>query len=167
MISVIAVIAMALADRAYGNPNDGVRKYLAAIVMGYSAAVIMGHATESMALLYVAGFWMARSIGLGNAVGPALTGAKPAKYKTATNPGPEWWQQGLLLKSAWLSLIFLGFMWGAIIFIFTFSADIRSWIFIPICIVSVPLAVALSRGSWASSEYLRGGLIGLGILSWS
>lgn len=162
MIYYLSIIVMALADRACGNGNDHIPKAPAAMIMGYACSVIVGHGAHWSAILYALGFWAARSIGLGNAVGPALTNQEPARFKTATNPGPEWWQYGLLLNSAWLSLAFLGMLWGCLIAGFTVWTNHHAWIFLPLCTAVIPAAVFLARGSWARQEYIRGALIGIG-----
>ena len=149
-------------DRACGNPNDHISRIIAAPIMGWAAAALRGHTFDSVSIAYALGFLAARSIGLGNAVGPGLLGVKPAKVKTATNKGPQWWQFGPLLNSAWLSLIFLGGMWGVAIIIPAVWFDSTSWIFFPIGLVSIPLAVVLARGSWVRQEWIRGLLMGLG-----
>lgn len=46
------------------------------------------------------------SVGMGNALGPALHNEKP------DSKNAEWWQKGPLLKSAWASLVVLGILWG-------------------------------------------------------
>lgn len=162
MVPLIYIVVMSAADRACGNPNDHIPRLIAAPIMGYAAAALRGQGHSWIALLYALGFYAARSIGLGNAVGPALQGLTPARRKTDTNKGPQWWQFGPLLDSAWLSLLFLGGMWGSLIMGFTCWSNPTSWVFLPICLISVPLAVFVAHGSWVRQEWLRGLFIGMG-----
>ena len=161
-MTLLYIAIMSAMDRACGNPNDHIPRIIAAPLMGWAAAAIRGQGLHWVAVLYALGFLAARSIGLGNAVGPGLLGIKPARRKTDTNKGPQWWQFGRLLDSAWLSLLFLGAMWGMAITLPTIWLDHKSWIFVPICMVSVPVAVYLAHGSWVRQEWIRGLLIGLG-----
>jgi hypothetical protein len=159
MSQILAIALMSFANRAWGNPDDKIPKAIAGIIMGWACSVVMGVGITFEAFGYVVAFWLARSIGPGNAVGPALTGVKPARYPSGMpyNPGPEWWQFGPLLDSAWLSMAFLGFMWGIVIWVFTGQG-----LFIPVCVIALLLAVVCARHVWGRYEYWAGGLIGLG-----
>ena len=157
ILELIAVATMALADRACGDGDDGIPKAVAAPVAGLALAYIMGHIIiDWIAYLYALGYWAARAQGLGNAIGPALTGSSP------DISAPEWWQTKPLLESTYKSLLALGTLWGFLILIFTAWADTHAWKLLPVCIVSIPMAVFCARHSWGRQEYYRGGLIGLG-----
>lgn len=156
MIEIIAIPLMSLADRACGDGGDGISKGIAAPIGGYALAYLMGQGMSWISVLYMLGYWAARSQGLGNAIGPALEGRSPDPTQ------PEWWQTKPLLESTWKSILFLGCLWGALIVGFTAWSDPHAWMLFPVCVVSVPLAVLCGRHSWGRQEYYRSGFIGLG-----
>lgn len=94
------------------------------------------HWRPDLGLAAVVNVWAGICIGsYGNAIGPALQGLPPARARTIDNPGPEWWQWGPLLRSAWGSLVVVGLIWGGPV-MFLWPADHR--------VAAIPVAFVLA-----------------------
>lgn len=153
-INIAALCLMGLAGWNAGRPSarTGVNlslqpdrpkwapKAISLAVIGWCVAFLVGHGFDLLGLLIMAWVALGASLGPGNAVGSAITGEKPAVMKTEFNPGPERWQQGpgkFLLKSAWLSVAALGFLWGM------FLVAVHWWL--PLAFVlGLPLALFIA-----------------------
>lgn len=174
VVQILIVAAMGYADRLRGDDRDLFdRRVFDKVVYGALVAALFLPgvsmpsdapapviATVAFVALIVIGMMAGMSPGWGNAVGPALRGHRPDPDHA------EWWQRGVLLRSAWAALAARGALWGlalapaAII-------DPRALVAIPAYTLAMPLAVYITNwqrepynGDWQDQERYRGWLAG-------
>jgi len=179
---VVAPVLGAFLSRARGNPKSKITKGLALVAFGAVIAATFlpwVHSSILAGVIITAGLALGCSLGLGNAVGPAMSGTPPDFNKT------EWWQVGPLADNAWLSLFVLGFLRAAVCLgAFFHVPDVT--LLVAASTVATPLAVFLaiktlggeiqthhqapglawqletarSNKMWARQEYIYGFLMG-------
>lgn len=154
-IPLILVLLMGIADYIRGMPHEKrpwfIPKPVAAFVIGFCATALGPYPAG---LPFIEGVWVLLTVtvgmaamvmmcGVGNAVGPAISGELPTRKKTAENSGPEWWQVKFLRKSTWLSLAALGFMWSfPALFLLLWTPF--AWVTVVAFVVATPLAAFLA-----------------------
>jgi hypothetical protein len=134
LLSIAVLGLLALAGWNAGRPeNDRPKwapKVATLVVLGWCISFLVGHGFDLLGLAITAAVAAGASFGPGNAIGPAISGEAPNPLKA------EWWQKGPLLKSAWLSLAVLGFLWGVS------TALVHLWL--PLAfVVGLPLAAVI------------------------
>lgn len=105
--AILAVMALADWTRGSAKRPKWAPKAVCLLIIGLCVAFLLGNSADLAALAIAILIAIGGSVGMGNALGPALRGEKP------DSKSAEWWQKGPLLKNTWLSLAALGFLWGA------------------------------------------------------
>lgn len=167
---LLLIPVMSWLDHQRGTPKglEIIPKILALILMGYACAVLTGHWLDWQAAVITAGFAVLHNFSLGQPLGEALTG----KIGQADDGSSyETWQVGPL-KNCWLALSARGAVLGLAGFI---ALDLTAGLQIAVAwAVAFPLSAALVRyvrslrfkgGGWGLSEYLRGFIASLILVS--
>lgn len=110
LLTVFAALPAAACSRLAGSGHK--LSGLGAPLMGLFMAAPFAQDAVTLGLA-TGGLWIARKLPLGNAIGPFMSRTEPANEKTATNPGPEWWQ--FVGMSAESSVVLLGALRGAVV----------------------------------------------------
>lgn len=159
VITVLAIAFAALFSRLAGAGIGGSAVW--ALLSGVAASIaVFGLSFGWPPALFAIGWSMARKIGLGNAIGPALLGRKRPDVSAA-----EWWQTSHLLDSTWLSVLVLGVLRGVLLVPAVLFAG-RPYFWVPVALAFGTLAaVAIGRllvvyagrnpdDGWAGQELL-------------
>lgn len=166
MIYALALALLsAYASRRAGDGSDysALWKLLFGVTFAWACGLMFGSGYEAIGIAAI-GAALARAIPLGNAIGPVVAREKPSRWpgdKGPTDPGPEWYQSGVILKSAFLSVLVLGGLRALLLAPVALLYD-QKWAFaaggIGLATVAAPyLAVVIWREPdrrWAGQEWL-------------
>ena len=143
---LLGFILTILADRFRGK-TGGLPKQLKRFIEALAISICAGFTDVNILGASVC-LWMGITIGYGNVIGPASTGGRISLYRGmlgTTDPGPEIWQFGALLKNVWLALIFFGFLWSIPITIYSYFFYKSGMLIMPIAMVTFPLSCAVGQ----------------------
>lgn len=154
---------MSWLDRQRGCHECPMPKIAALALLGLCVAALTGHLwptgpTNWQSPILIAGTMTAWSVGWGQPIGWALTGQGARPF--------ELWQVGILRKNPWVALVARGLMMalpGILILDMRTTLELAAAFGISFPLAPM-LAVAVSKtgqGSWATQEYLRGGIAGV------
>lgn len=139
LLSLPLVLIAAWAVYEKGNPKSRLQKgwvmglygaCIAVILLPWAEASLIPGAFMTVALL------LGLSLGLGNAVGPAISGTIPNKKNK------EAWQFGPLLNNVWLSLAGLGFFRAVFVPVFFLVSSQTEYLFESLWLVACSTAAA-------------------------
>lgn len=122
-----------------GNPDSKLQKGFVMGFYGICVAALMLPYTESSIIpgaFMAFGLLLGLSLGLGNAMGPAIHNEKPDKKNK------EAWQFGPMLDNAWLSLAGLGFFRAIFVPVFFFISSNTEFIYESLWLVACSTAAA-------------------------
>lgn len=182
MLKLALVPAMSWLDRQRGTPRaiEILSKIVALTLLGYTSAVLLGHAFDPLTLLIVAAVAFAYNMpGFGQPIGAILSPPGNENYET-------WQTSPALRTNPTLALVFYGLffpyallvLWAIVLFAAWFMhAHLSVWIALwpEILAAGIKLALAYSvafaaaphlavkldardGSTWATQEYLRGAI---------
>ncbi len=144
-ITIGILLLMAFADWTRGSMERPkfLPKVVCLLLIGWCVAFLLGHPGDFSGLALTGLIAIGGSFGVGNALGPAISGTQPR------HADAEWWQHGALLDNSWLSLGVLGILWGAP------TLALLPWVpnaWMP----SVAFAVAVPSAAWIAIRSVGG-----------
>lgn len=155
MESILATLLLGLSDRIRGSGWFKYHHLVGQIAMGIVVAAML-HVFDPLAMAYVvAAVALGGAPGWGNPLGAAYDG-RPMEQNHY-----EWWQVGILRRSAIAALAVRGFMWGVGLLPISVPATIA----FTVAFVAAPYLARWMKLSWAWMEFTRGALVAFLIIT--